>query len=143
MIRIVSRALLLGCLGWSVQSAWGVEPDQVPACPSVQGCGTTCCSLLAGCEDDYHRKPLPALPCLPPCGQPDDYCRKPCPVIRCLRYCGQPDDYCRKPLPRLCRPLNPEHFTCGPSCCPGAQCGSPGGGPVSTETRGYPVSQGR
>ena len=72
-----------------------------------------CCpsSLLTGCPDDYCRKPIPRVGCLP-CGQPDDYCRKFLPRIGRLP-CGEPDDYCRKPWPQLCRPLRPEHYNCG------------------------------
>jgi hypothetical protein len=80
---------------------------------TVGGAHRTCCSkpLLTGCPDDYCRKPLPRVACLP-CSEPNDYCRKPLPRIGRLP-CGVPDDYCRKPWPQLCRPLRPEHYNCG------------------------------
>jgi hypothetical protein len=126
------RALILGSVLCSLclwgHGVRGDEPPPAPACARAPGC-CNYCGLLLGCPDDYIRKPLPALGCLPPCCQPDDYCRKPCPFIHCLGMCGGPDDYCRKAMPHVCRPLNPEHFTCGPDCH------SPQPGPEVTATR--------
>ena len=64
------------------------------------GCAATPCC----CPDDYCRKPLPCLPCVPLQGCCNDYCPKPPPCVGglCLPCCG--DDYCRKPLPQFCCP---------------------------------------
>jgi hypothetical protein len=76
--------------------------------PGGQRCCVTprcCCPPpIAGCPDDYCRKPAPCTPCLPPGSTCDDYCRKPIPCVPCLPGCGVCDDYCRKPLPNFCWP---------------------------------------
>jgi hypothetical protein len=72
-------------------------------------------SLMLCCPDDYCRKPMPCVPCPPPCCCPDDYCRKPMPCVPCLPPNCCPDDYCRKPMPCLCWPASPVKYSCG-SC---------------------------
>jgi hypothetical protein len=52
-----------------------------------------------------------------PCGCPDDYCRKPMPRIPCLPRCGCADDYCRKPMPCLCWPVDRQFYRCAPPEC--------------------------
>lgn len=106
--------LLIGCWG-RVSLAEG--PDQgTCSAPAPPTCYPE--SLLSGCPDDYCRKPCPWIHHLPPCGLVDDYCRKPLPWIWRLEGCRQPDDYCRKPCPKLCRPLCPDHYSCGKACVP-------------------------
>jgi hypothetical protein len=107
-ILLATVAAALGL--WGVASIEG-SPPEAPLCPAT---GTGCCprALLSGCPDDYCRKPWPRTWCLS-CGQPDDYCPKPCPRLGRLGHCNLPDDYCRKPCPNLCRPVCPDHYTCG------------------------------
>jgi len=74
-----------------------------------------CCEEpLPSGPDDYCRKPIPCLPCLPG-GCCDDYCRKPIPCVTCPPPGVHCDDYCRKPLPPYCR-LTPIPY-CAP-CSP-------------------------
>jgi hypothetical protein len=76
----------------------------------------SCCPPpIAGCPDDYCRKPIPCIPCLPPSCACDDYCRKSLPCVPCLSQCGLCDDYCRKPFPNFCWPPSPG-LRCVPSC---------------------------
>ena len=134
----MKRAILLttavAALGlWGVASGEG-PPPAAPLCPVT---ATGCCprALLSGCPDDYCRKPWPRIWCLS-CGLPDDYCRKPGPWLWMLGHCNLPDDYCRKPCPNLCRPLCPDHYTCGPApCCP--MHDPPGKGGQEGEPTGY------
>jgi hypothetical protein len=112
-ILIVTVVAALGL--WGVAPIEG-SPAETPLCPVT---GTGCCprALLSGCQDDYRPKAWPRVGCLS-CGQPDDYCRKPYPQVLRLGPCNLPDDYCRKPYPNLCRPLCPDHYTCGtPAPC--------------------------
>ena len=84
-----------------------------------------CCPpRITGCPDDYCRKPLPCVQCLPQCGTCDNYCRKPMPCVQCLPQCGTCDNYCRKPLPCLCWPPSPG-LRCV-STCPSSDKGSSG-----------------
>jgi hypothetical protein len=86
-----------------------------------QCCRTSDCPSLGGSPDDYCRKNIPCLGCVPRCGGPDDYCRKNIPCLGCVPRCGGPDDYCRKNIPcLLCPPLSPYLYYSGGSspCCP-------------------------
>jgi hypothetical protein len=116
MKRPILLATVIGALGlWGVASGEG-PPPEAPRCPVT---ATGCCprALLSGCPDDYCRKPWPKIWCLS-CGLPDDYCPKPAPRLWRLEHCNLPDDYCRKPCPNLCRPVCPDHYTCGrPAPC--------------------------
>ena len=104
-IRVAPVVIVLGS---GMLAAAGEPSGDGPQCLL-----RACCSspLLTGCPDDYCRKSMPGVACLP-CGQPDDYCRKLLPRIGRLP-CGEPDDYCRKPYPALvCPPVSP-FLQCG------------------------------
>lgn len=106
------------------------------SCPGVELCRQRswwtatfecCCPPLSHwCADDYCRKPLPCIPCLPRNGTCDDYCRPPLPCLPCLPRCGTCDDYCRKTLPCSC-PAPRGDFVCVSGCggCPACQAGDP------------------
>lgn len=105
MKRLSLLAALVATLSlWDVPSG-EASPPGAPPCPR---------DLLTGCPNDYCRKPWPRIWCLSG-GGPDDYCRKLCPRLWTLGHCNLPNDYDRKPCPNLCRPLCPDHYTCG---CP-------------------------
>ncbi|HPM81055.1 MAG TPA: hypothetical protein PLF81_10160 [Candidatus Anammoximicrobium sp.] len=65
---------------------------------------TRCAVVPCCCTDNYCRKPLPCLPCVPLPTACDNYCRKPLPCIPCVKFQCCADDYCRKPFPQLCCP---------------------------------------
>ena len=74
------------------------------------------------CPDDYCRKPLPCVECVPNCGCCDDYCRKPLPGV-CPVPCGFLYCYDAKPLPCVFGPRCDQSCMCPrPKTCFGASC---------------------
>jgi hypothetical protein len=102
-------------LSWAILvfGLWGQPVSAEPPQPVPPCCGSGHCSipLLRGCPDDYCRKPMPEIHCLP-CGKPDDYCRKPCPRTWQMHPCGGVDDYDRKPCPPPCPPMCTSQYIC-------------------------------
>ena len=138
MKRLILRAAMVAWFTlWGAASGAAAPPDVRP----VTVCKTECCprDLLWGCPDDYCHKPGPRTWRVP-CGQCDDYCRKPCPKVSPLGCCNLPDDYCRKPCPHLCRPLCPDHYSCGSagSCHPVLPDVAP---PIQMRQQGAPAAQ--
>jgi hypothetical protein len=114
--RSTLLAIVVAAFGLRGVASGEGSPPGAPLCPAT---ATGCCprALLSGCPDDYCRKPWPRIWCLS-CGLPDAYCPKPGPWLWRLGHCNLPDDYCRKPCPNPCRPLCPDHYTCGhPAPC--------------------------
>jgi hypothetical protein len=98
MTRSISFLAVMS-LVWLSGSVLAAEP-----CDKPLGSQLRCASCAVNpcwCPDDYCRKPLPRIPCLPLRYAADDYCRKPLPRIPCPALGGCADDYCRKPLPDL------------------------------------------
>src|SRR5262245_43774456 len=76
------------------------------ACPSKR-----CC-----CPDDYCRKLMPCVVCLPNCCERDCYDCKRLPCVPCIHGC-ECDDYCGKPSPCI-TPLCRLSGVCVPYCVP-------------------------
>ncbi|MFO0915854.1 MAG: hypothetical protein U0795_23045 [Pirellulales bacterium] len=100
-------AILLTISAWTLSAhvlpVSEAQADESHIDSVVRRLAPTCCDeTICANPDDYCRKLLPSLYCLP-CGQCDDYCRKPLPCVTCPPNGTHCDDYCRKPLPRYCR----------------------------------------
>jgi hypothetical protein len=65
------------------------------------------------CPDDYCRKQLPNVSCVPR-GCVDDYCPKSLPTVPCPPK-GCVDDYCPKHCPLILGKTCEPWYTCGPA----------------------------
>jgi hypothetical protein len=109
----VAALVSLGAFSPIAMSGEGIGKGGTQLSPA--GCKPVC--QIAGCPDDYCRKPSPCM-CAPNCFLPDEYCHKPCLLLPCPTKSCCPDDYQPKPKPCPCGAPVIRWYKCVPyPCC--------------------------